>query len=359
MDAESDNKENTENVDAETFVQPRCEKEIIVQESNSDKKSNKLIEGLKSFLHSIIFNKYTEKPIFIAKSLLYNIIDFDSILCTSLMLLTFLILIISGIAIYYDIESLKTIYDVPLFVYALIPFCFVPYFLFIEVLRDLSLYNSIYKSLKYSQKIVDNENRGSINLFDNFDKSFNKIRIKLKRHVSRVNTPLITHDYMIESTFKSIDIFFDVFVEVLSKRRGFIFEATPEDLEKEKEDLEGLPNEVKNYLQEHELLSIDYKFINVFLTSFKEKFLFEVKPTYTKIIPIKQFFEDWNHIINCLEPDVYENSEEKVNEFYDNRYKKYGIAVNNIVKIAQYFIGALLAITFSVIANGIYTHIFG
>lgn len=344
-----------------------CEKENI-DESESNIPKNKLIVGIKKLI-----NNYINRPLsnfkssivdffkyiwFIIKALGYNVIDINSFLSTSLIILAFLIMGIGAFAIVYDIEELKMINDLPLFMYSYVPISILAFQLLFEQLRDIMFYCSIYKSLKYSKKILDSKNGVNTGTLENFDSSFNNVRRKLKIHIGRVNTPLVTHDHMVESTFKNIDVFFDVVIKMISKKRGYLLEDPTGSADVEEPRICNTTIYVEHFLNQNKIGNIDYKLVTVFLDSFKDKFLYSAKPMSTKIISVNEFFEEWNEVLSAFEPYMVEKHEEKINHFYDMKSKRYESIIATIGRILESMFGFLLAFILSIIAGVIVYYTF-
>lgn len=323
-----------------------CEKEKKDDSNPDDLKKLQINRLVKKIFLRKIFGKYA----FMLKSFSNNIIDFDSILIKPLLLLSSIIFI-SSIAMPSMMIGNSLLWNylpVPLFIIGAI--------IIRETMNDFLLYNSAYKSIKYNRKILSKINyykNAAPYTISNFTYSFSNFRNKLKKHIGRANIPLTTCDYMTDSTFKEIDIFFDVVIQTISKRSGYFLDTTPEYAEIESEFIKTSPSDIRNFLKKNDLLAVNHKLIKVFLNSFTDKFIERTKPVSTKLISVKQFFEEWNRIIACLEPDAYEKSEEKISKFYDKKYERYEERLKSITTISENIVASLITVLLSILAGAI------
>jgi hypothetical protein len=87
------------------------------------------------------------------------------------------------------------------------------------------------------------------------------------------------------------------------------------------------------------------------LNSFYDTFFERPNPLSTKAITIKYYFENWNRLLYNYQPDLFDESREKISKFYDEKYLKYESLTSVLYRISENFFAAFLAIIFSIIAS--------
>lgn len=193
------------------------------------------------------------------------------------------------------------------------------------MIADIYYFSTYYDTKYYVGKLVSN----GINIsnLEDFQISYNKLRINIKRRVERLNKNLLSHDYKINHINQSIDIFFDTTINILFKRGVMSFQYTPYDefqyfLEKtfpeypdyEPEDTHE--DEIEILHNEKNIKQIDFNAIEEFLISFERNIINSPKPRSMNLYVLEQLFERWNTILATLENELFEITNKKVVEYY-------------------------------------------
>jgi hypothetical protein len=287
------------------------------------------------------------RVIFILKALLINQISSYSFLVKPLTISsTFIILI--GVII-----PTLSFYNIPFILFGIIPIFLLSFMYVNNIIHDILFYNSFYKSVKYNEYILSYAGtpylEGLVLLAtENFDDYFNKFRKRLKNHISKVNSPLLSKDYIEDSTFKSIDIFFDVVIQHFSQIRVYTH-ALHEDWMEYRHDIKLAT--IEEIIADNEIDGINYNTTMCFLCSFNDTFIESPKPLSTKIVAIREFFALWNQTLFHYKADLFEESKEKINEFYDKKYQKYESLISTIYRISENLFAALMSIIISIVAG--------
>jgi hypothetical protein len=283
-----------------------------------------------------------DRLIYIAKSFAKNSTGFSIIKSTTFGIIFVYIIVIIIPAILIGVSSLGIVF---LILHVLLIIAF--YHMFIDVL----LYNSIYSSIKYSEKILNHDGKYSINTIMNFENSLNDFRSRLKKNLKRNNSPLSTHDYMCEDTFQNMDVFFDVVLQKISNDRIDKSGKTRTDVSdayiKQFKDSEILG--LNKY--DWDVRIIDFNAIFIFLVAFNELFINRPKPVSTKIISIRYFFENWNEILNLSLKEMYKKSEERINKFYSKKHERNEERLKSLTKISENLVASLITVLLSIVAG--------
>ena len=191
---------------------------------------------------------------------------------------------------------------------------------------DIFYFSTYYDTKYYIGKLISDGN--NISNLENFQISYNKLRINIKRRVERLNKNLLSHDYKINYINQHIDVFFDTTINILFKRGVMRFQYTPHDefqYELEKifpEDLDNEPEDtpskyaLEELYEEKNIKLIDYNVIKEFLISFEKNIINSPKPRSMNLYVLEELFEKWNTILETSEKELFEKTNKKVTEYY-------------------------------------------
>ena len=96
-----------------------------------------------------------------------------------------------------------------------------------SMVSDIYYFSTYYDTKYYIGKLISDGS--NISDLENFQISYNKFRINIKRRVERLNKNLLSHDYKINYINQYIDVFFDTTINILFKRGVMSFQYTPYD----------------------------------------------------------------------------------------------------------------------------------
>jgi len=194
------------------------------------------------------------------------------------------------------------------------------------MLSDIQYFSTYYDTKYYIGKLISDEN--NISDLENFQISYNKLRINIKRRVERLNKNLLSHDYKINNINQYIDVFFDTTINILFKKNVMSFQYTPYDEflhhvaqmfpEYSDNEPEKTPHkdEIEELYDGSNINQIDYNTIKEFLISFEKNIIDSPKPRSMNVYVLEELFVKWNIILETLEKKSFEKTNKKVTEYY-------------------------------------------
>lgn len=193
---------------------------------------------------------------------------------------------------------------------------------------DIIYYGTYYNTQKYIKNLKLNKQDKNVDL-ENFQISYNKLRILLKKRIKAFTDNLLSHDYKTDCILQKIDIFFDVTINILFKRgvmnisytpdqeySDFIEEVYPDpDVGNEPEEITP-PIDAFDY-EFWKIIKIDYEALDKFIDSFGNVLIKSSRPKSINLYVIEEFFDKWTSIIEDHESELLVQSRNKVTEHYN------------------------------------------
>lgn len=227
------------------------------------------------------------------------------------------------VAIYSSIYSINFLGQLPFFIIGSLIILFYYY-----TFSDFMYYGTYYNTQKYIRNLKSNKQDKNIDL-ENFQISYNKLRILLKKRIKKFTDNLLSYDYKTDCILQKIDIFFDVTINILFKRGVMNISYTPDqeysDFIEEVYPEHNVGNEREEFKPpidalDHEywaITKIDYEALDKFIDSFGNVLIKSSRPKSINLYVIEQFFDEWTSIIEDHESKLLIQSRYKVTEYYN------------------------------------------
>ena len=168
--------------------------------------------------------------------------------------------------------------------------------------------------------------------------NYNKLRKTLKKRIRSPHDSLITYDYEISRIVRDIDTFFDATTKILFRRKIMSIPFSPHDeydifianTERQSrlsddmwQNIDPPPSEYE--FEAWEIKEIDFRTIDKFLQYFGDIVIRKPRTRAINTVAIGELFRRWNLIVKNLDEDIFEESKDDVEKYYDERREKRGL----------------------------------
>jgi hypothetical protein len=222
-----------------------------------------------------------------------------------------------------------------------------PYFLLINLIAWLRLYPVFsdfifYRSYYNTWELVVNilllsksdRQKSDLN-FERFQVNYNGLRKNLKRRIRGLHGNLLAYDYEISRIIRDIDTFFDATTKILFRRNVMFIPFSPHDaynlfiVDTERQsrlsddrwqNIEPPPSEYE--FEAWEIKEIDFRTIDTFLRYFGDTIIRKPRTKTINTVAIGELFRNWNEIIKNLNNDIFEESKNDVEKYYDEKQER-------------------------------------
>ena len=217
-------------------------------------------------------------------------------------------------------------------------------------LSDIIFYASYYDTRNAVAKLLHSSknegNRSDLNL-ERFQMNYNKLRKCLKKRIRTSRGNLLTYDYEISRIVQDIDTFFDATTKILFRRKVMSIPFSPHDAyDKFMEDFEiqlrladdrgqnsePPPNEYE--FEAWEIKEIDFWTIDRFLQYFSDVIIRKPRTKTINTAAIGELFRSWNSIVEKINKDIFEESKNDVETFYDERQERRSLLLKTLFELS-------------------------
>lgn len=225
------------------------------------------------------------------------------------------------------------------------------------IYNDLKFYVYYYDTWEFIEKIllltkIETENSD----FEKFQINYNNLRKNIKKRLRSSRGNLLTYDYEINRIIQDIDTFFDATIKILFRRKIMTIPFSPHDAyeiileETDKqsqlhhfmdEDIESPPIEYD--FEYRKINQIDFYAINKFLKYFGDINIRKQKIKFVNTVAIGELFRRWNLIIEKLERNIFEESKNDVEKYYDKKREKKGLILKMLFELLVLFMLTILS----------------
>ena len=229
---------------------------------------------------------------------------------------------------------------------------------------DVKFYGSYYDTWWFvtSLLLLSKSDRQKSDLnFESFQVNYNKLRKTLKRCIRGPHGNLLAYDYEISRIIRDIDTFFDATTKILFRTKVMSIPFSPHDdydiliADTERQlrlsddrwqNIEPLPSEYE--FEAWEVKKIDFMTIDKFLQYFGDIIIRKPRTKAINTVAIGELFRGWNLIVKNLDKDIFEESKNDVEKYYDERRDRRGLILKMFYELSVLLI---LGIIGAVIAN--------
>jgi hypothetical protein len=237
---------------------------------------------------------------------------------------------------------------------------------------DWLFYESYYDTWEVVVRHLSSKNEGkksNLNL-ELFQFNYNMLRKRLKKHIRLLRPNYLTYDYEISRITRDIDTFFDATIKILSRRKVMAIPFSPHDEYDIFMEEAEIQSQLSDYrwqntkgrppgeyeLEAREVKGIDYRTIDVFLQYFGDNIIRKTRKKAMNTVAIGELFRRWNSIVEKLNKDIFEESKNDVEKFYDEKQERRSILLKtlldaSILLILGLITGGIINFVFRVIFN--------
>lgn len=247
-------------------------------------------------------------------------------------------------------EFIPDPYSFYIFLFLYISLYAFTWFTFYRIASDGRFYASYYNTWAVVVRHLSSKNEGKksdLNL-DLFQLNYNMLRKSLKNRIRLLRANFLTYDYEISRINRDIDTFFDATTKILFRRKVMATQFFPHD----EYDISMKETEIQSQLSdyrwqntkgrppgEYELEAregegIDYRTIDVFLQYFGDIIIRKPRKKAMNTAAIGELFRSWNSIVEKINKDIFEESKNDVEKFYDERQERRSLLLKTLFELS-------------------------
>ena len=198
-----------------------------------------------------------------------------------------------------------------------------------------------------------------------FQVNYNKLRKNLKKRIRGSHGNLLAYDYEISRIIRDIDTFFDATTKILFRRKVMSIPFSPHDeydifiadTERQSrlsddrwQNIEPPPREYE--FEAWEIKEIDFRTVNTFLRYFGDTIIRKPRTKTINTVAIGELFRSWNVIVKNLDKDIFEESKNDVEMYYDERREKRGLILKTSYELLILLtVGVIVAVIVNLLFN--------
>jgi hypothetical protein len=229
---------------------------------------------------------------------------------------------------------------------------------------DSIFYRSYYNTWEFVANILllskSDREKSDLN-FESFQVNYNKLRKTLKKRIRGSHGNLLAYDYEISRIIRDIDTFFDATTKILFRRKVMSIPFSPHDeydifiadTERQSrlsddrwQNIEPPPSEYE--FGAWEIKKIDFMTIDKFLQYFGDIIIRKPRTKAINTVAIGELFRRWNLIVKNLDKDIFEESKNDVEKYYDEKRERRGLILKMFYELSVLMI---IGITVAVIVD--------
>ena len=229
---------------------------------------------------------------------------------------------------------------------------------------DFKFYGSYYDTWGFVTRLLhlskSDRQKSDLN-FESFQVNYNKLRKTLKRRIRGPHGNLLAYDYEISRIIRDIDTFFDATTKILFRTKVMSIPFSPHDdydiliADTERQlrlsddrwqNIEPLPSEYE--FEAWEVKKIDFMTIDKFLQYFGDIIIRKPRTKAINTVAIGELFRRWNLIVKNLDKDIFEESKNDVEKYYDEKRERRGLILKMFYELSVLMI---IGITVAVIVD--------
>jgi len=206
---------------------------------------------------------------------------------------------------------------------------------------DVKFYGSYYDTWGFvtSLLLLSKSDRQKSDLnFESFQVNYNKLRKTLKKRIRGPHGNLLAYDYEISRIIRDIDTFFDATTKILFRRKVMSIPFSPHDrydifiadTERQSrlnddrwQNIEPPPSEYE--FEAWGIKKIDFMTIDKFLQYFGDVIIRKPRTKAINTVATGELFRRWNLIVKNLDKDIFEESKNDVEKYYDEKRERRGL----------------------------------
>ena len=233
---------------------------------------------------------------------------------------------------------------------------------------DFIFYCSYYNTWEFVANILllskSDRQKADLN-FESFQVNYNKLRKNLKKRIRGSHGNLLAYDYEISRIIRDIDIFFDATTKILFRRKVMSIPFSPHDgydlfiVDTERQsrlsddrwqNIEPPPSEYE--FGAWEIKEIDFRTVDKFLRYFGDIIIRKPRTKTINTVAIGELFRRWNVIVKNLNKDIFEESKNDVEMYYDERREKRGLIFKTSYELLVLLtVGVIVAVIVNLLFN--------
>jgi hypothetical protein len=201
-----------------------------------------------------------------------------------------------------------------------------------------------------------NEEKRSDSNLERFQINYNILRKLLKKRIRTSRVNFLTYDYEISRINRDIDTFFDATTKILFRRKVMSIPYSPhdeydifmEDAERQSQlsdyecqNTEGAPPSEYEF-EAWEIKEIDFRSIDKFLQYFGDIIVRIPRKKAINTVAIGELFRSWNLIVENLDKDIFKESKNDVEKYYDERRERRGFLLKTLLDLSILLILGLI-----------------
>jgi hypothetical protein len=236
------------------------------------------------------------------------------------------------------------------------------------VYSDLIFYGSYYNTWGFVANILlpskSDRQKSDLN-FESFQVNYNKLRKTLKKRIRGSHGNLLAYDYEISRIIRDIDTFFDATTKLLFRRKVMSIPFSPHDeydifiadtdrqsrLSDDRwQNIELPPSEYE--FEAWEIKKIDFMTIDKFLQYFGDIIIRKPRTKAINTVAIGELFRRWNLIVKNLDKDIFEESKNDVEKYYNEKRERRGLILKMFYELSVLLImGIIVAVIVNLLFN--------
>ena len=233
---------------------------------------------------------------------------------------------------------------------------------------DFKFYGSYYDTWEFvtSLLLLSKSDRQKSDLnFESFQVNYNKLRKTLKKRIRGSHGNLLAYDYEISRIIRDIDTFFDATTKILFRRKVMSIPFSPHDeydifiadTDRQSrlsddmwQNIEAPPSEYE--FEAWEIKKIDFMTIDKFLQYFGDIIIRKPRTKAINTVAIGELFRRWNLIVKNLDEDIFEESKNDVEKYYDEKREKRGLILKTSYELLVLLItGIIVAVIVNLLSD--------